>query len=108
MTARLRPMRWWDIDAVLRLEKELFADDAWSDTMFWSELALRDSRLYLVATTNDDDVVGYAGLCVYSSDQAYVQTIGVTVAQQRGGVGTALLCALLDEAARRSCVCVDL
>ena len=36
MTAELRPMRWWDIDAVLRLEKELFAEDAWSDTMFWS------------------------------------------------------------------------
>src|SRR3954454_742105 len=94
VTARLRPMRWWDIDAVLRLEKELFADDAWSDTMFWSELALRDSRLYLVAATDDDEVVGYAGLCAYTREQAYVQTIGVSQLHQRDGVGTGLLRAL--------------
>ncbi|MCZ9343773.1 ribosomal-protein-alanine N-acetyltransferase RimI, partial [Streptomyces sp. TRM76130] len=32
-------MRWWDIDAVLLLERELFPEDAWSRGMFWSELA---------------------------------------------------------------------
>lgn len=37
--AVLREMRWWDIDPVLRMERELFPEDAWSRGMFWSELA---------------------------------------------------------------------
>ena len=107
MTVELRPMRWWDIDAVMRMEKELFADDAWSDTMFWSELAERDTRTYVVAV-DGDDVVGYAGLCAYSDDICYVQTIGVTASHQRKGIGTALLVALLDAADGRGVRHVDL
>ncbi|MZE81775.1 ribosomal-protein-alanine N-acetyltransferase RimI, partial [Streptomyces sp. SID5475] len=46
-------MRWWDIPAVLDLEREMFPEDAWTEGMFWSELAHargRDaSRRYLVA-----------------------------------------------------------
>lgn len=43
-TAVLREMRWWDIDAVLELEHELFPEDAWSAGMFWSELAHSAAR----------------------------------------------------------------
>ena len=100
-------MRWWDIEPVLVLETQLFAEDAWSDTMFWSELAQRDTRWYVVAV-RDDDLVGYAGLCAYAPDEAYVQTIGVATSKQRGGVGTALLEALLAEAERRGAKRVDL
>lgn len=39
VTPRLREMRWWDIDSVLELERDLFPEDAWSRGMFWSELA---------------------------------------------------------------------
>ncbi|MDQ1697281.1 MAG: [ribosomal protein S18]-alanine N-acetyltransferase [Frankiaceae bacterium] len=106
-TAILRPMRWWDIEPVLRLENELFLGDAWSDTMFWSELAERSSRCYLVATQLDD-VVGYAGLCAYPPDQAYVQTIAVDPRHQGQGAGTMLLLALLAEAQQRGCANVDL
>ncbi|MFI6410502.1 GNAT family N-acetyltransferase [Streptomyces sp. NPDC050585] len=46
-------MRWWDIAPVLELERELFPDDAWSEGMFWSELAHargpRSTRRYIVA-----------------------------------------------------------
>jgi len=107
MTAQLRPMRWWDIEPVMQMELELFADDAWSDTMFWSELAERESRTYLVAVAGDD-VVGYAGLCAYSADVSYIQTIGVTTDHQGHGIGTALLVALLDEADSRGANHVDL
>jgi ribosomal-protein-alanine N-acetyltransferase len=106
MTAALRAMRWWDIEPVMRMERELFADDAWSDTMFWSELAERDTRTYVVAV--DGDVVGYAGLCTYDGGVSYVQTIGVTATHQRRGVGTALLVALLDDADKRGARHVDL
>jgi ribosomal-protein-alanine N-acetyltransferase len=107
MTVSLRPMRWWDINDVARLEDELFVDDAWAETMFWSELAQRDTRHYLVA---DDEgaIVGYAGLCAYAPHEAYVQTIAVAAARQRSGVGRALLQALLEEADRRRCDHVDL
>lgn len=106
MTVELRSMRWWDIAPIMRMETELFAEDAWSDTMFWSELAERDSRTYVVAV-DGDEVVGYAGLCAYS-DASYIQTIGVTGGHQRAGVGTALLAALLEDADARGAAHVDL
>lgn len=103
----MRPMRWWDIEPVMGLERELFGDEAWTDAMFWSELAERDTRLYLV----DEDggvLTAYGGLCSYAPHEAYIQTIGVTSAAQGRGIGTALLVALLDEARRRGVAHVDL
>ena len=107
MTVELRPMRWWDIDPVMRLESELFADESWTETMFWSELAQRETRHYVVAV-DDDDIVGYAGLCAYAPHEAYVQTIGVTKARQGEGIGTRLLFDLIAEADRRGCPRLDL
>jgi ribosomal-protein-alanine N-acetyltransferase len=83
-------MRWWDIEPAMAIERELFGDEAWSDTMFWSELAQRDTRMYLVEET-DGQVTAYAGLCAYAPHEAYVQTIAVASGAQRHGVGTALL-----------------
>jgi [ribosomal protein S18]-alanine N-acetyltransferase len=98
-TASLRPMRWWDVDAVLKLEDELFADDAWTAGMFWSELAQPDSRYYVVVV-DAGDIVGYAGLAALG-DEGYVQTLGVTTSYWGRGFGAALLTAVLTEAERR-------
>lgn len=95
----VRPMRWWDIEAVLDLERDLFGADAWSPAMFWSELAESDTRHFLVAE-DEGRIVGYAGLAAYP-DIAYVQTIAVTRERWGAGLGPRLLQALLDEAARR-------
>jgi ribosomal-protein-alanine N-acetyltransferase len=103
----MRPMRWWDIEPVMAIERELFGDEAWSDSMFWSELAQRDTRLYLVEET-DSVVTAYAGLCAYPPHEAYVQTIAVAPTAQRRGVGTALLVALIEEATRRGVEHLDL
>jgi ribosomal-protein-alanine N-acetyltransferase len=70
--------------------------------MLESELAQQpDSRYYLVA---DDDgvVIGYAGLLA-AGGQADVLTIAVTLARWGEGTGTALLDAVLAEAASRGC-----
>lgn len=107
MTVELRPMRWEDIEAVLRMESELFADESWTESMFWSELAQRETRHYVVAV-DGDDVIGYAGLCAYAPNEAYVQTLGVTGSRQREGIGTLLLLDLVEEAARRGCPRLDL
>ena len=106
-TVTVRAMRWWDIEPVMNLERQLFTEDAWTETMFWSELAEHDSRHYVVADA-EGSVVGYAGLCAYKSGEAYVQTIGVDAGRRHEGIGTALLTDLLTDAQRRGCRHVDL
>ena len=102
---RLREMRWWDIDPVLELEKDLFPEDAWSRGMFWSELAhsrgSEATRRYLVAETGGR-IVGYAGL-VASGEQADVQTIAVARDEQGTGLGRRLLDELLRAATAFEC-----
>ncbi|MEV7201212.1 ribosomal protein S18-alanine N-acetyltransferase [Streptomyces griseoluteus] len=98
-------MRWWDIDRVLELEKELFPEDAWSRGMFWSELAHARgdgaTRRYLVAE-DDGRLVGYAGLAS-SGDLGDVQTIAVARDQQGTGLGARLLTELLRAATAFEC-----
>jgi [ribosomal protein S18]-alanine N-acetyltransferase len=88
--------RWWHIADVLPLEEDLFGAEKWSPAMFWNELAQRN--FYRVAT-DAGEVLGYAGLAI-TADEAWVQNIAVRRTAQRGGVGRALLEALLAEAAR--------
>jgi ribosomal-protein-alanine N-acetyltransferase len=95
----LTRMRWWHIEPVLDLERELFGEESWSAAAFWNELAESDTRHYVVAL-RDGSVVGYAGLAVFG-DEAHVLTIGVTGSVQRAGIGTALLRNLLAAAGRR-------
>ncbi len=98
----LRPMRWWDIDAVHALEEQAFTETAWSPETFWSELAgVPESRLYVVAASGER-IVGYAGLMAVGSD-ADVQTLTVAAENQRQGVGAQLLASLIDEAKCRGC-----
>ena len=100
-TAILRALRWWDLDAVLDLERDLF-DDPWTEGVFWSELAEHASRHYIVAVEGDagDEIVGYAGLAVMGHE-AYVQTMAVARSHWGCGLGAALLTDLLDAADRR-------
>jgi ribosomal-protein-alanine N-acetyltransferase len=102
MTATLRGMTPADIGAVLRLEHEVFGEDAWTRQMLEGEIGQQPaSRHYLVAE-DDGVLVGYAGLLA-AGGQADVLTIGVALDRWGQGTGTALLDALLAEAARRGC-----
>jgi ribosomal-protein-alanine N-acetyltransferase len=104
-TCVLREMRWWDIDPVLELEKDLFPEDTWSRGMFWSELAHSRgpgaTRRYVVAVLGDR-VVGYGGLAA-SGDLADVQTIAVARDQWGTGLGAQLLTELLRAAGTFEC-----
>ncbi|MFE2421435.1 ribosomal protein S18-alanine N-acetyltransferase [Streptomyces hokutonensis] len=105
-------MRWWDIDPVLELEKDLFPEDAWSRGMFWSELAhargAEATRRYLVAEVTGEQyeggvrVVGYAGLAT-TGDQADIQTIAVARDHWGTGLGSTLLTELLSAASEFEC-----
>lgn len=105
VTAVLREMRWWDIDRVLELEKDLFPEDAWSRGMFWSELAHsrgpEATRRYLVAE-DGERLVGYAGLAS-AGDLADIQTIAVARDHWGTGLGANLLTELLRAATDFEC-----
>ena len=96
---RLERFRWWHIDDVLPIERDLFDAEKWSAPMFWNELAQR--HFYLVAL-DGEQVVGYAGLSVVDSEEAWVQNIAVRRDAQRRGIGRTLLEALLAEADGRA------
>ena len=98
----LRRMRWWDVEALLPLEAELFGGLAWSAETFWSELAA-PGRWYVVAVDGEGAesvLLGYAGLAA-SGPEADVQTIAVSRPAQGRGVGAALLDGIVGEAAAR-------
>jgi ribosomal-protein-alanine N-acetyltransferase len=114
MTIVLREMRWWDLAAVVALERRIFPEDAWSRGMFWSELAhargRRRSRHYVVAERSGDHgdhaLVGYAGLAAAGGPGDVVgdvQTIAVAPEEQGHGLGARLLTALLDAATDFGC-----
>ena len=100
----LERMRWWHVAELMPIEQELFQPEPWSERLFWSELGQLDTRHYLVALAGDEvlgpDILGWAGLCEYP-DEAFVQTLAVAPAARGTGLGSRLLVALLDEAARR-------
>ncbi|MFE2036440.1 GNAT family N-acetyltransferase [Streptomyces scopuliridis] len=119
-------MRWWDIEPVLALERDLFPEDAWSPGMFWSELAHtrgpRATRRYVVAevvaeTTEGGSggsglggrsgrsgarIVGYAGLAA-AGGLGDVQTIAAAREQWGTGLGARLLTDLLQHATAFEC-----
>lgn len=102
----LRPLRWWDIDAVVDLETELFPEDSpWTAEMFWSELAAGHHYVVIQESLEHPRVIGYAGLAVHGDNRpdedAEVQTIGVHPALQGQGLGARLLDELLTAAGRR-------
>ncbi|WP_328845855.1 GNAT family N-acetyltransferase [Streptomyces sp. NBC_00258] len=120
-TAVLREMRWWDIEPVLELEKDLFPEDAWSRGMFWSDLAHARgpgaTRRYVVAEIVDETgsasegasdskggarIVGYGGLAA-AGDVGDVQTIAVSREHWGTGLGAMILTELLRAATAFEC-----
>ncbi|WAX81872.1 ribosomal protein S18-alanine N-acetyltransferase [Streptomyces sp. KMM 9044] len=111
-------MRWWDIERVFQLERELFPEDAWSRGMFWSELAHARgpaaTRRYVVAE-EAGRLVGYAGLTSAGvaadggegtggvAGVADVQTIAVRRDHWGTGLGARLLTDLLRAATAFEC-----
>jgi [ribosomal protein S18]-alanine N-acetyltransferase len=115
-TVTLREMRWWDIEPVLELERELFPEDAWSRGLFWSELAHargpHATRRYIVAETGADGrpggaaagarIVGYGGLAAIEGT-GDVQTIAAARDYWGTGLGARLLGELLAGATAFDC-----
>ncbi|MER7132497.1 ribosomal protein S18-alanine N-acetyltransferase [Streptosporangium saharense] len=100
MSVTLRPMTADDLPEVMRVERETFPLDAWSEGMLRGELDDQPRTRHYVVAVVDEEIVGYAGLYA-AGDQADVQTIAVSEGHRRAGVGGAMLTELLAEAVRR-------
>ena len=92
--ARLAPMRWWHLDAVVEMEADLFGAEAWSATTFWSELA--SDRCYLIIDDGEDIPAGYAGIG-RDGDDGWIFTCAVRRERQGAGMGRWLIGELLGR-----------
>lgn len=90
-------MQNWHLPAAMEIEKSLFKKEAWSKSVFQSELDLvPEQRMFWVALI-EGKVVGYSGVAVID-DFADVATIAVSADHQRKGIGTELFQLILDYA----------
>jgi ribosomal-protein-alanine N-acetyltransferase len=103
----LRRMRWWDVEPVVALERELFPHDAWNAEQFWSELAHAPATRWFAVHEDEAGIDGYVGLYAVPPE-ADVQTIAVAPRSQGRGLGRELLDALVAEARQRGCAQVFL
>lgn len=90
-------LRWWDLEEVQVLERDLFAAEGWTPGQFWSELARVPESRWYVAARRGGRLVGYAGVFLIGP-QADVQTVAVAAEAQGRGVGRALMAALIERA----------
>jgi ribosomal-protein-alanine N-acetyltransferase len=100
-------MRWWDVEAVAALERELFPRDPWSAEQFWSELAHVPATRWYAVHESGSSIDGYVGLFAVPPE-GDVQTVAVAASAQGRGVGRRLLDALVAEATDRGCTQVFL
>ncbi len=102
----MRRAKLHDLDAIMRLERETFVNDAWPEAAMRRELEGQHGY-YLVAVDEDDEdperrLLGYAGLLAPSgSGQGDIQTIAVAPFARGIGLGRGLMHALITQARRR-------
>ena len=93
----MRDVHWTDIPALDALEQRLFPDDAWSQATWWSELAGRPRRSYVVEQDASGAVLAYGGLDL-GGEVADVMTMAVAPEAQGRGLGRAVLEELVARA----------
>jgi len=94
----LAPMRRRHVRDVLAIERVVYPRP-WSAALFFSELAQRATRTYLVAHEGRT-LVGYGGLMCHL-DEGHITTLAVRPEVQHRKIGSRLLLALVDEARSR-------
>src|SRR5258708_7067027 len=96
----LRQMTEADLDYVIELEQAVFGADAWSRQMLVGELEQQPASRYYLVADDGGRIAGYAGL-LGAGWQGDVVTLAVATDRWGEGIGSALLDALLTQAARR-------
>jgi N6-L-threonylcarbamoyladenine synthase len=97
MSIEIRQATVLDLQEIMKLETASFANDAWPEETFKSELAAKHT--YYILALEDNLVVGYAGLSkLPGSDQADIQTIAVREDKRGLGIGKKLMDTLTLQA----------
>ena len=91
-----------DLDEILGLEQAVFGAEAWTRQMLAGELEQQPASRYYLVAEDDAGLAGYGGL-LGAGWQGDVLTLAVATDRWGRGIGSALLRALLAEAARRGC-----
>jgi ribosomal-protein-alanine N-acetyltransferase len=95
---RIRPLTEADLGAVLAMEARCFPDP-WSEGIFRS--ALVDEHSLWLAAEIGGVPAGYAGM-QWVLDEGYIDNVAVDPDYRRQGAASALLEAMIAEAARRA------
>jgi N6-L-threonylcarbamoyladenine synthase len=99
MNHQLRLATEEDLATIMKLEKASFGNDSWSKATMRAEI-LAPHTFYIVAY-QDDEIVGYAGLSKQTgSTSADIQTIAVSEASRRKGIGRELMKKLITQASQ--------
>jgi N6-L-threonylcarbamoyladenine synthase len=100
MEIKIREATLLDLPEIMKLELASFANDAWPEETFHSELAAKHT--YYIVAFHGEELVGYSGLSkLAGSDQADIQTIAVRQDKRGLGIGRKLMDALTLEAKNR-------
>lgn len=85
----IRQLKKEDLDSVLKLEKDLFLEDAWTEQMFMDEMNQNPyANIYVYEL--DNEIVGYFDLLV-AYESAEIANIGVSKKHQHLGIGTQMM-----------------
>jgi len=90
-----------DLPVLVSMERVLFADSPWSMGQFKEEFkGVPNSRHFIVATNDQDQIVGYAAVLVVAAGvEADVLTVAVLPDYTRQGIATHFMKALEDWSA---------
>ena len=90
-----------DLPVLVSMERVLFADSPWSMGQFKEEFkGVPNSRHFIVATNDQDQIVGYAAVLVVAAGvEADVLTVAVLPEYTRQGIATHFMKTLEDWSA---------
>ncbi len=99
MKLQIEPFAAQHVAAAARLEEQCF-DAPWSEAALAEELD-NEHALFLAAVDEESgQLAGYLG-CHLVVDEGYIANVAVSPTFRRSGIGSALVCALIERAKER-------
>lgn len=101
LSISFRKMTLEDIDMIMEVEKSAFSLP-WSRDAFINEIINNTFATYFVATTHENEVIGYCGAWLII-DEAHITNIALLPDYRGKKIGEALLAKMMDYSRERGC-----